>query len=346
MATRKGISMNGLPVLILPSIEKRFSLSSKELGIIAAANDVAALLFVAFISFYGDYGNKIKWVSGGAGVAGFGVLFFTLPHVMIGPYHVPDFQPSKTGMCLLSNKTSSSQSCDGDNGTMWYYMMIFVIAQFIHGAGICPLYSLVPSYLDENVEPKQMPVYLGLWYLSSFIGPGIGVLLTGQFLSVYVDIQQPDGLNLTPKDHRWIGAWWLGFLVFGLLFLFLAIVVSGFPRSLPGAKERREKHIREGNLRKENRRKEANLKGIIPELKSLILNWTFLFNSLGVSVGFTFMGGLVPFLGKILQLKFDLDSVSSGYLISATFIPTTVGMLNTLIEVKVINNNIVVNHCH
>ncbi|CAB3998231.1 solute carrier organic anion transporter family member 4A1-like [Paramuricea clavata] len=64
-----GITMTGFPVLILPSIEKRFSLSSKELGIISAANDVAALLFVVFISFYGDYGNKIKWVGGGAGVA-------------------------------------------------------------------------------------------------------------------------------------------------------------------------------------------------------------------------------------------------------------------------------------
>ena len=62
--------MNGFPVLILPSIEKRFSLSSKELGIIAAANDIAALLLVVFISFYGDYGNKITWVGGGAAVAG------------------------------------------------------------------------------------------------------------------------------------------------------------------------------------------------------------------------------------------------------------------------------------
>ena len=62
--------MSGLPILILPSIEKRFSLTSKELGIIAAANDVAAIVFVVFIGFYGDYGNKIKWVGGGAGVAG------------------------------------------------------------------------------------------------------------------------------------------------------------------------------------------------------------------------------------------------------------------------------------
>jgi hypothetical protein len=62
--------MNGLPILILPSIEKRFSLSGKDLGIISAANDVAALVLVVFISFYGDYGNKIKWVGGGAGVSG------------------------------------------------------------------------------------------------------------------------------------------------------------------------------------------------------------------------------------------------------------------------------------
>ncbi|XP_028408691.1 solute carrier organic anion transporter family member 4A1-like [Dendronephthya gigantea] len=319
------ISMNGLPVLILPSIEKRFSLSSKGLGIIAAANDIAALLFVVFISFYGDYGNKIKWVGGGAVVAGFGVLLFTVPHLMIGPYHVPDFRESKTGLCLLSNKTSQSEPCDDNTGgAMWYYMLIFIIAQFIHGAGICPLYSLVPSYLDENVEPKQMPVYLGLWYLSAFIGPGIGILLGGQFLSVYVDIKQPDGLNLTPKDHRWIGAWWLGFLVFGLLFWLLAIIISGFPSSLPGAKERREKHIREGNLRRKSSRNKARFKEIIPEMKSLILNWTFTFNSFGLSVSFTFIGALVPFLGKILQLKFDLDPVSNGFLISAILTPTTV----------------------
>jgi hypothetical protein len=62
--------MNGLPVLILPSIEKRFSLTGIELGVLAAANDIAAALFVIFIGFYGDYANKIKWVAGGAAVTG------------------------------------------------------------------------------------------------------------------------------------------------------------------------------------------------------------------------------------------------------------------------------------
>ena len=56
----------GLTGFVLPSIERRFRFTSKELGIIAASNDITAVLLVVFISFYGDYGNKIKWIGGGA----------------------------------------------------------------------------------------------------------------------------------------------------------------------------------------------------------------------------------------------------------------------------------------
>ena len=142
---------------------------------------------------------------------------------------------------------------------------------------------------------------------------------------------KPRGLNLTPKDPRWIGAWWLGFLVFGLLFIFLAIAILGFPSSLPGAKERRQKYIREGIVNKKSSKKEAKLKEILPEFKSLLVNWTFLFNSLGVSAALMFGGGLIPFLGKILQLKFDLDVVSNGYVLSVTLLPTILGLYKTIL---------------
>ena len=123
--------------------------------------------------------------------SGFGLILFTIPHLIIGRYDVPDFQSGNSGVCLSSTSTSSSSSCDGKGrDAMWYNMMIFVIAQFIHGAGICPLYTLVPAYIDENVEPKQMPIYLGLWYVCGFLGPGLGTLLSGQLLSVFVDIDQ------------------------------------------------------------------------------------------------------------------------------------------------------------
>ena len=129
------------------------------------------------------------------------MLLFTIPHLMVGSYDVPDFQ-SKSGVCSASTNSSSLPSCNESNGgMMWYYMMIFVTAQIIHGAGICPLYSLVPAYLDENVEPKQVPIYLGLWYLSAFLGPGTGILLGGQFLSVFVDIKQVNGIRIRMFDR-------------------------------------------------------------------------------------------------------------------------------------------------
>ena len=65
-----GIAAWGLPGLVLPSIERRFSFSSKELGVIFASNDVTAVLFVVFICYYGDYGNKIKWMAAGATTTG------------------------------------------------------------------------------------------------------------------------------------------------------------------------------------------------------------------------------------------------------------------------------------
>ena len=64
----------GLTIMTLPSIEKRFGLSGKEMGIIAASNDASALLLVVFISFYGDYANKIRWIGGGGVIVGGSVV--------------------------------------------------------------------------------------------------------------------------------------------------------------------------------------------------------------------------------------------------------------------------------
>ena len=106
----------------------------------------------------------------------------------------------------------------------------------------------------------------------------------------------------------------------------MTIVILGFPRSLPGAKERREKHIQEGNLKMKSGREKANLKDILPQLKYLISNKVFLFNSLGLAVALTFTAGLVPFLGKLLEIKFGVDIVKNGYLLSSILLPAVLGM--------------------
>ena len=64
------MTVNGITSINIPAIEKRFQLSSKDLGIIAASNDISAIVLVCFVSFYGGFGNKIKWLGYGAVITG------------------------------------------------------------------------------------------------------------------------------------------------------------------------------------------------------------------------------------------------------------------------------------
>ena len=61
-----GMAVDGVSNVVLSTFEKRFQFSSKQAGFIAASNDISAILLTSFISFYGGYGRKPKWLGCGA----------------------------------------------------------------------------------------------------------------------------------------------------------------------------------------------------------------------------------------------------------------------------------------
>ena len=62
------------------------------------------------------------------------------------------------------------------------------MAQILMGIGSTPLFSLGPAYIDENVHPKSVPVYIGVWYAATWLGPGMGFIAGGYFSTIFVDI--------------------------------------------------------------------------------------------------------------------------------------------------------------
>ena len=72
------------------------------------------------------------------------------------------------------------------------------------------------------------------------VGPAIGYIAGGQFLSMYVDIDlitanNIKDLKLTPTSPLWVGAWWIGFILAWLMSWACALVISLYPASLPGS---------------------------------------------------------------------------------------------------------------
>lgn len=137
--------------------------------------------------------------------------------------------------------------------------------------------------------------------------------------------RQPEGLNLTPEDPQWIGAWWLGYLAGGSILVVISGLILGFPRELPGARRIREQALKEGYVPKEDERIKGKLKDLLPATVQLIKSPVFIFNTLAITSGSLFGAGIASFIAKILQLKFGLSAFFSGVIIGVILVPGTVG---------------------
>lgn len=65
-----GLFINGLVTVNLPTLEKVFGISSTKLGLIVSSNDMAAVLFVSFVSFFGAKRCKPRWIGIGSIITG------------------------------------------------------------------------------------------------------------------------------------------------------------------------------------------------------------------------------------------------------------------------------------
>jgi len=70
------------------------------------------------------------------------------------------------------------------------------------------------------------------------VGPAIGFLLGFACLSLYIDPKLHP--VITNKDPRWLGAWWLGWIILGVTMGTFAILIAMFPRNLPTLEESRK----------------------------------------------------------------------------------------------------------
>ncbi|XP_035215008.1 solute carrier organic anion transporter family member 74D-like [Stegodyphus dumicola] len=218
----------------LSTLEKRYGYETKITGIIMISEEISPILFGLLLGYFGGKAHRPRIVAIGMVVAVVSCFIMAAPYFIYGSilYH------NSEGLRYLTNKTKH-EICDHKekdyfcekSPTLTAVSLLF-FGNFLKGIGTLAFYIIGTSYLDDSIKKKNSPVYFGTLFSLRLLGPTCGFLLCSLCLNFYEDPFYDPGFGT--KDPRWIGAWWLGFIILGIAILILSLPMTLFPRRFPG----------------------------------------------------------------------------------------------------------------
>uniref|UniRef100_A0A8C6WUR9 Solute carrier organic anion transporter family member n=1 Tax=Neogobius melanostomus TaxID=47308 RepID=A0A8C6WUR9_9GOBI len=217
----------------ISTIERRYGLSSQRAGMTnPVLLQVGNTVLIVFVSFLGSRVHRPRFIAGGAVLAAMASLLMTAPHFIYGPYEYTDRESGD--LCQSDRSVSSSNQSCGEHeasGHQGAYPLL-LLGQLLLGIGAVPIQPFGISYIDDFSSKRNSPLYLGILLAVTSIGPAFGFMTSALTLRIFVDFNtvDPDQVSLEPGDLRWVGAWWLGFLVASCLLLLTAVPIMFFPR--------------------------------------------------------------------------------------------------------------------
>ncbi|EDW77984.2 uncharacterized protein Dwil_GK24772 [Drosophila willistoni] len=336
----QGLIVNGLINVSISTIERRFGLRSRQMGLVASGYDLASFVCLVPVTYYGGRkgASKPRFIAIGLLVMGLGSLVFLMPNFLVGNYRATIAEANVCEMGNL-NPNQTMHSCEPSedmgmgqeaNESLSWTVWLFFGAQLLHGAGASPLFTLGVTYIDENVSKKMSSVYLGIYYTMATVGPAIGYVLGGQLLLIYTDWMtvDPTQLSLTSESKVWIGAWWMGFIFAAFICVLIAIPIFGYPKSLPGSEKLQLAKISEAHVStKEKTKTETNegskrRLGELPKaVLALLKNPTFFFLNLAGATEGLVIAGFAAFLPKQIENQFSISPMLSALVMGLITVP-------------------------
>ncbi|KAI4899806.1 hypothetical protein NFI96_013759, partial [Prochilodus magdalenae] len=231
-------------------IERRFDIPSSLIGVIDGSFELGNLLVITFVSYFGAKLHRPRLIGAGCLIMAAGSFITALPHFFQGLYKYEttisqsfDINSTETTLPCLSNGSHSQgdelpsadtqAECEKVAGSsLWIYVFL---GNMLRGIGETPVMPLGLSYLDDFAREENTAFYLACVQTVGILGPMFGYMLGSFCAKLYVDIGAVDlgTITITHKDSRWVGAWWLGFLLTGAVMLLAGIPFWFLPRSLP-----------------------------------------------------------------------------------------------------------------
>ncbi|XP_046567065.1 solute carrier organic anion transporter family member 3A1-like [Haliotis rubra] len=226
----------------ISTLEKHFNFSSTISGLLISSNDIGYVTAALFFSHFGKHGHIPRILGVNGLIFGFAGIFTSLAN-FIHPVSLPEEVSNTTNayetqfVCRESNVTNISSSAHEEGtyetgrSTLALWVIGFTMA--LQGVAKTPRIPLSSFYIDNNVGNRaRTSIYIGALMTCLIFGPSVALVVGSALSKIPVDLKNT---YLTPDDPRWIGAWWLGFVVFGGIALLVSIPLFLFPKRIAGA---------------------------------------------------------------------------------------------------------------
>ncbi|XP_055304283.1 solute carrier organic anion transporter family member 74D-like [Sitodiplosis mosellana] len=319
--------------ITLTTMERRFRIPSQTTGIILSGNEISQILLSLILTYFGGQKNSPKWIAWGVVCSAISCFILASPHFIYGAgeealqYTEQNYlssnqnvsseivaqpvNPRNNKLCHNSDKTGEDSDCDEEFS--YVPLILIFLSQFVLGIGNTLYYSLGPAYIDNNTKQHNTPLMLSYAYAMRIFGPVIGYCFAYVILRVYIDP------TLTPliskNDPRWMGAWWLGWIIVGCSMFVFASSIGLFPTSLKKETNLEEhkldgdKHNKISETEEEIKMKEnGELKEFSKAIWRLISNKLVMFSrfsSVFYMLGFT---GPLTYMGRQMEVQFNKTS--------------------------------------
>ncbi|RWS08847.1 solute carrier organic anion transporter family member 5A1-like protein [Dinothrombium tinctorium] len=321
-----------------------------------------------FNSYFGTNRHIPVWIGKGVVVTGIGSLLFAVPHFMetnnplenvniSGPLddnichiptpalHSPYAERASHYINPPAPEADPSQCRDG--GTYRApHILIFMLAMVLIGSGGTPIFSLGTIYIDDHVKQENSSIMVGF-------GLVCGFLLGGYFITIH---ENSFGTGTIPADiynghPKWIGAWWMGFILLGILLILISFPFFAFPKKLKKHVKKEKALVCDQSLN--NQKEECssqiatmkmgadikcnevivsqppkqkqdygrNLKDIPSCMWRLLTNPVYIITCLGSCMELCIVSGFLVFLPKYLETQFTINKSNANLYAGGIAVP-------------------------
>ncbi|XP_048806146.1 solute carrier organic anion transporter family member 1C1 isoform X1 [Lagopus muta] len=334
----------------ITQIERRFDIPSSLVGVIDGSFEIGNLLIIVFVSYFGAKLHRPRIIGAGCLIMSAGTFLIAMPQFFMGRYQYERFpstvnstvsispclqEKSQTPLLALEKSQAKiNAGCEKEAGSsMWIYVLL---GNLLRGIGETPIQPLGITYIDDYAIEENAALYIGCVQTLAIIGPIFGFLLGSLCAKLYVDIGfvDLDSITITHKDVQWVGAWWLGYLIAGVISVLAGIPFWFLPKHLPKPESRKDsstsseqsKFITQDNKEQQKsyqpQMKFAEMaKDFLPSLKNLFGNPVYSLYLCASILQFNSLIGMVTYKPKYIEQQYGQTSSKTNFVIGLINIP-------------------------